>query len=85
MPSKPIPDGYRSVIPYLIVDGAAAAIEFYKTALGATERFCLVALAEKSAMPSFRSVTPWSCWPTSIGGARQVAAAVSGFDRDLSH
>jgi PhnB protein len=41
MPSKPIPDGYRSVIPYLIVDGAAAAIEFYKTAFGATERFRL--------------------------------------------
>jgi PhnB protein len=41
MPSKPIPDGYRSVIPYLIVDGAGAAIEFYKTAFGATERFRL--------------------------------------------
>lgn len=35
---KPIPDGYRSVIPYLIVDGAAAAIEFYKAAFGAVER-----------------------------------------------
>jgi PhnB protein len=41
MPVKPIPDGYRSVIPYLIVDGAAAAIEFYKTAFGATERLRL--------------------------------------------
>src|SRR5438309_4824773 len=39
MPVKPIPDGYRSVIPYLIVAGAAAAIEFYKTAFSATERF----------------------------------------------
>jgi PhnB protein len=41
MPGKPIPDGYRSVIPYLIVDGAAAAIEFYKTAFGAIERYRL--------------------------------------------
>jgi PhnB protein len=38
---KPIPDGYGSVIPYLIVDGAAAAIEFYKQTLAATERFRL--------------------------------------------
>jgi PhnB protein len=34
---KPIPDGYHSVTPYLIVDGAAGAIEFYKRAFGATE------------------------------------------------
>ena len=35
---KPIPDEYPRVMPYLIVDGAAAAIEFYKSVLGATER-----------------------------------------------
>jgi len=34
---KPIPDGYHSVTPYLIVNGAAKAIEFYKKAFGATE------------------------------------------------
>lgn len=34
---KPIPEGYHSITPYLIVDGAAAAIEFYKKAFGATE------------------------------------------------
>jgi len=34
---KPIPEGYRSVTPYLIVNGAARAIEFYKRALGAAE------------------------------------------------
>ncbi|PIW30624.1 MAG: glyoxalase [Rhodospirillales bacterium CG15_BIG_FIL_POST_REV_8_21_14_020_66_15] len=33
----PIPDGYTAVTPYLIVDGAAQAIEFYKKALGAVE------------------------------------------------
>jgi PhnB protein len=34
---KPIPDGYHAVTPYLVVDGAVAAIEFYKKAFGATE------------------------------------------------
>ncbi len=36
---KSIPDGYHSVTPYLIIDGAAAAIDYYKTAFGATELF----------------------------------------------
>ena len=36
---KPIPDGYHSVTPYLVIKGAASAIEFYKTAFGATELF----------------------------------------------
>ena len=36
---KPIPDGYHSVTPYLIVDDAARAMEFYKRAFGATEVF----------------------------------------------
>ena len=34
---KAIPEGYHNVTPYLIVDGAAAAIEFYKRAFGAVE------------------------------------------------
>ena len=34
---KAVPAGYHSVTPYLIVDGAAAAIEFYKKAFGAVE------------------------------------------------
>lgn len=35
---KSIPDEYPQVMPYLIVDGAGEAIEFYKDVLGATER-----------------------------------------------
>jgi len=35
---KPIPDGYPQVSPYLIVDGAAQAIDFYTQVLGAKER-----------------------------------------------
>ena len=37
MAVKPIPDGYEAAIPYLSVVNAAAAIEFYKRAFGATE------------------------------------------------
>jgi PhnB protein len=39
MAVKPIPDGYHSVTPYLIMRDAAKAIDFYKRALGATELF----------------------------------------------
>ena len=36
---KPIPEGYHSITPYLIIDGAAEAIEYYKKAFGAIELF----------------------------------------------
>jgi PhnB protein len=36
---KPIPEGYHTLTPYLIVHDAAGAIEFYKQAFGATEMF----------------------------------------------
>jgi PhnB protein len=35
---EPVPEGYHSVTPYLIVDGAAKALDFYKRVFGATER-----------------------------------------------
>ena len=38
MAVKPIPDGYHTVTPYLVVEDAAAAIDYYKKAFGATER-----------------------------------------------
>jgi PhnB protein len=34
---KPIPTGYHAITPYLIIDGAARAIEFYQRALDAKE------------------------------------------------
>jgi PhnB protein len=39
--AKPIPDGYPRVTPYLYVDGAAAAIDFYRSILGAEPRMTL--------------------------------------------
>jgi PhnB protein len=38
MATKPIPEGYHSVTPYLAVDDAAKAIDYYKKAFGAKER-----------------------------------------------
>lgn len=35
---KPIPDGYTSVTPYLVVENAAGFLEFLTRAFGATER-----------------------------------------------
>jgi PhnB protein len=37
MATKFIPKGYHSVTPYLIIKGAAEALDFYKRAFGATE------------------------------------------------
>src|SRR5205085_12042082 len=47
MAVKPIPDGYEKITPYLIIRGAAKAIEFYKQAFGATEKM-------RMAMPDGR-------------------------------
>ena len=44
---KPIPDAYPRVMPYLIVDGASAAIDFYCAVLGATKRMRLPAPDDK--------------------------------------
>lgn len=38
MPVNPIPEGFHTVTPYIVVDDAAAAIDFYGRAFGATDR-----------------------------------------------
>ena len=45
MAVKPIPEGYHTLTPYLVVKGAAAALDFYARAFGATE---LVRMADPS-------------------------------------
>lgn len=49
MSVSPIPAGYHSVTPYLVVRGAAQAIEFYKSVFGAVELFRLNAGPDKIA------------------------------------
>ena len=36
MSVNPIPEGYTSLTPFLVIDGAAGAIEFYTSVFGAT-------------------------------------------------
>jgi PhnB protein len=38
MAVKPVPEGYHTVTPYLAVENASAAIDFYRRAFGAKER-----------------------------------------------
>jgi PhnB protein len=51
---KPIPDGYHTLSPYLVVRGAAEAMDFYKKAFGATELFRLAMPDGKIAHAEFR-------------------------------
>jgi PhnB protein len=39
MSVKPVPEGYHSITPYLIIRGASRAIDYYKEAFGAVEMF----------------------------------------------
>ena len=48
--TKPIPDGFHAVTPYLVVQGANEAIDFYKRAFGAVERFRMAAPDGKSIL-----------------------------------
>ena len=41
MAVKPVPEGYHTATPYLIVSGGAKAIDFYKRAFGAVEHYRL--------------------------------------------
>jgi PhnB protein len=65
MPVKPIPEGYHAVTPYLIIDGAAQAIDFYKQAFGATELFRMadshIMLADENASMGYQG-------PKALGG-----------------
>jgi PhnB protein len=47
MATKPIPDGYHTVTPYLIVDDAQKLIDFLKRAFDAKETFCMKGEGEK--------------------------------------
>src|SRR3974390_2880876 len=41
MSTKPVPDGYHTVTPYLVLENASRAIEFLKRALGAEVTFMM--------------------------------------------
>ena len=47
---KPIPDGYHTVTPHIVVKDIRRAVEFYKKAFGAEERFMMPGPDGKSLM-----------------------------------
>src|SRR4029450_6856806 len=47
MATQPIPEGYHTATPYLVIDGAAEAIDYYKKAFGAKERMRMEAPANR--------------------------------------
>ena len=59
MAVKPIPEGYHAVTPYLAVDDAAEAIEYYKKAFGAKERMRMMRRTARSPTRTSRSETRW--------------------------
>jgi len=54
MSVNPVPEGYHSVTPYLLVDGAAAAIGYYERAFGAVEVLRMPAGPDKIAHAEIR-------------------------------
>jgi PhnB protein len=76
---KPIPEGYHSVTPYLIIKGAADAIEFYKKAFGATELFRMdhqgkighaeIKIGDSPIMLSDEAPEMGYVGPTTLGGS----------------
>lgn len=77
---QPIPEGFRTVTPYLSIDGAAKAIEFYKAALGAVEIMRLEApggllghaeirIGDSIVMLADEWPGQYTKAPTSLGGA----------------
>lgn len=78
---KPIPDGFRSVTPHLVTRSAAQAIDFYKQAFGAVERYRMpgpgntimhaeIAIGDSIVMLGEESpMCPESKCPASLGGS----------------
>jgi PhnB protein len=55
---RAVPAGYHTITPYFSVQGAAAAIEFYKKAFGAEELSASTCPTANWGTPSCRSGIP---------------------------
>ncbi|HEX5177100.1 MAG TPA: VOC family protein [Chthoniobacteraceae bacterium] len=96
---KPLPDGYHTVTPYLIIHGAAQALEFYSRVFGAVEvmRFkgpggkimhAEMTIGDSRIMvadefPQMGAVSPQSIGGTAVGLALYVEDADATFNRAL--
>ena len=100
MSVKPIPEGYHSVTPYLIVDDGAAALDFYQKAFSASEMFRMqgpdgkIAHAEikigdspimlADGCPEAQARSPKALQGTSIGICIYVEDCDTVFDRAVA-
>lgn len=100
MSVKPIPNGYHAVTPYLIVRGAAKAIDFYKEAFGAAELMRVpmpdgrlghaeVRVGDSVVMladenPEWGAVSPQSLGNTPVGLCVYVADCDAVFNRAVA-
>jgi PhnB protein len=100
MTVKAIPDGYHSVTPYLIVRGAARALEFYQKAFGARELMRLpgpegklghaeMQVGDSRVMladehPGMGAVSPQGLGGTPVGLCIYVEDVDAVFDRAVS-
>jgi PhnB protein len=71
MAVKPIPDGYYTATPYLIVKGAARALDFYKQAFGAQELMRFPMPDGKVGHAEIKIGNSPICWRTSSGDGAQ--------------
>ena len=81
MAVSPIPKGYHSITAQLSVEGATAAIEFYKAAFGAVEEYRVGGTDQHEAVVAQLSIENSSFWvadespehanfsPETLGGA----------------
>jgi len=77
--AKPIPDGFHTITPHIVVKGAAKAIDFYKAAFGAEElgrhgmpdgtiMHALLKIGDSMLMLNDEFPSMGAKGPTSIGG-----------------
>ncbi|MBL6764333.1 MAG: VOC family protein [Verrucomicrobiae bacterium] len=95
-----IPEGYHSVTPYLIVKGAAKAIEFYADIFGATEEMRLempggvighaeIRIGDSKIMlgdecPQMQALSPETVGGTPVGICLYVADVDAVFEKALA-
>jgi len=84
MSVNPIPEGYTTVTPYLVVADAAKAIEFYQKAFGAEEVFrmcmpgtdtimhCEIKIGGSHIMMSQEWPEQYAKAPTTVGGTTAI-------------
>jgi PhnB protein len=75
---KPVPDGYQTVTPYLLVKGGAQALDFYGRAFGAVERLRIdgggkighaeITIGESCVMLADEHPENDALGPTTVGG-----------------